>query len=124
MESNINWCKNEAVLSPAQSLNPKPKQDHKFSPSVQFRPQEMKLRASPGVDVKFNVFYRRAVNFPLDVYFLMDYTYTMKPHRTALMEQALDIYKGLTEMTNNVLLGVGSFVEKPGLPYTDTRLYV
>ncbi|KAG6444042.1 integrin beta-PS-like [Manduca sexta] len=86
---------------------------------IQFKPQVMRMKARPGTKLYFNMSYKPAEHFPLDVYYLMDTSYTMTMHREALISQANQIYKELTSLTNNVQLGVGSFVEKPGYPYFD-----
>lgn len=77
----------------------------------------MDITVRPGQVVNFTVKYRPAKDYPLDVYYLMDYSYTMKKYLMLLQEQGTEIYKKLSELTNNVRLGVGSFVEKPGLPF-------
>lgn len=49
----------------------------------------------------------------------------MKYQKQALEAQAKAIHAQLSSYTNNVALGIGSFVEKPGFPYVDRiRPYV
>lgn len=87
--------------------------------TVQFRPQSIKIKARPGVPVDFMMSYKPATDYPLDLYYLMDYSKTMQVHATTLMEQGYKIYKELRKLTNNVRLGIGSFIEKPALPYAE-----
>ncbi|KOB67436.1 Integrin beta, partial [Operophtera brumata] len=89
---------------------------------IQFRPQKIKITLRPGVPVTFDMYYQPAKDFPLDMYFLMDNSYTMRDYAKELARQTLKVYETLKLLTNNVRLGIGSFVEKPALPYTDTRI--
>lgn len=84
---------------------------------IQVVPQEIEVLIRPGVEINFNVSYKPAKDYPLDVYYLMDYSYTMRDSKKKLEDQGLEIYKELTMLTNNVRMGLGSFVEKPAMPF-------
>jgi hypothetical protein len=86
---------------------------------VQFKPQSMFVRLRPGAKYNFQMFYKPAKDFPLDIYFLLDYSYTMKTHVRELRLQAQKVYQELIKFTNNVRFGVGSFVDKPDFPYVE-----
>ncbi|XP_075991986.1 integrin beta-PS-like [Anticarsia gemmatalis] len=86
---------------------------------VQFKPQKINIKARPGFTNKFTMSYHPAQDFPLDVYYVMDISDTMRKKKEELKSQAKQIYAELTTYTNNVRLGIGSFVEKPGFPYVD-----
>lgn len=87
--------------------------------NVQFRPQYIKMKARPGVPLAFNMSYLPAVDFPLDVYYLMDTSYSMKNKVNDLKGQAKKLHQYLSNYTNNVRIGVGSFVEKAAFPFFD-----
>ncbi|XP_052740856.1 integrin beta-PS [Bicyclus anynana] len=63
--------------------------------------------------------YKPAKHYPLDIYYLLDSSESMKSYKKDLCDQGVQIYEQLSQITNNVRLGVGSFVEKPSLPYVD-----
>ncbi|KAJ8729627.1 hypothetical protein PYW08_001208 [Mythimna loreyi] len=110
------WCKGGVV-------NPKPvsntTQNKQFDSIVQLRPQEIKMKVRPGVKMDFTISFKPAEDYPLDVYYLMDISHTMSGKMTDLQKQASKIYYDLTHYTNNVQLGIGSFVEKPAFPFCD-----
>ncbi|XP_034840377.1 integrin beta-PS-like [Maniola hyperantus] len=117
------WCK-EHVYDPADHDVKAPEEDNKNfnddkdkGPIIQFKPQAMEIKARTNVPIKINMSYKPANHYPLDVYYLVDSSGTMKIHKDNLFKQALEIYNQLSKITNNVRLGVGSFIEKPALPY-------
>lgn len=89
------------------------------TPVVQFKPQHLHIKSRPGVPLKITMSYKPAKDYPLDVYYLMDYSATMKQHAKTLRNQGNEIYSELIKLTNNVRLGIGSFVEKNALPYVE-----
>ncbi|OWR50970.1 integrin beta pat-3-like [Danaus plexippus] len=122
LPANATWC-GEAVYDPEFNKNVISNENFNTGQdgmkTVQFRPQSIKIKARPGVPVDFMMSYKPATDYPLDLYYLMDYSKTMQVHATTLMEQGYKIYKELRKLTNNVRLGIGSFIEKPALPYAD-----
>lgn len=84
---------------------------------VQLTPQKIKVKVSPGQYVSFNISYKPYADYPLDIYYLIDNSNTMAMHRVKLQKQGKIIPSALSNITNNVRLGVGSYVEKPALPY-------
>ncbi|CAD0196350.1 unnamed protein product [Chrysodeixis includens] len=77
------------------------------------------MKARPGVPLAFNMSYLPAVDFPLDVYYLMDISFTMKTKVKDLKDQAKKLHEYLSNYTNNVRIGVGSFIEKAAFPFVD-----
>lgn len=89
------------------------------SETIQFRPQNIKIKARTNDPITIEMSYKPAKDYPLDVYYLLDASGTMKAYQNKLLVQGLEIYTKLSTITNNVQLGVGSFVEKPSLPYVE-----
>lgn len=118
-DGNTKWCKD--FQDPFSTFNPAV-ENYEFSSSannsVQLRPQMVSFKARPGESRKFKLSYKPAKNYPLDVYFLMDNSYTMRFHMTTLFNEAKMIYESLTNLTNNVRFGAGSFIEKSAFPFT------
>ncbi|PZC83274.1 hypothetical protein B5X24_HaOG208038 [Helicoverpa armigera] len=121
IKSNPSWCKDQ-LYSPKPWKNTTQNDyfgEVRNGSTVQFRPQEIKMKVRPGVTMQFNMTFKPAKDYPLDVYYLMDTSDTMKDRIKELKDQALLIHTELSRYTNNVKLGIGSFVEKPGFPYYD-----
>ncbi|CAG9784618.1 unnamed protein product [Diatraea saccharalis] len=109
------------ITSGKSKNNPLSPGTNKIRP-IQFQPQELNIKLRPGALYKFKMFYKPADDFPLDVYYLMDSSYTMRKHIRELQKQAEFVYKELGRFTNNVQFGVGSFVEKPDFPFADPNM--
>ncbi|XP_060805621.1 integrin beta-3 [Amyelois transitella] len=87
--------------------------------AIQFVPHKLDIATRPGLVVNFDMHYKPAKDFPIDVYYLMDHSYTMEVHTKLLMQEGKKLYEELKSFTNNVRFGVGSFIEKSALPYAD-----
>ncbi|CAH2240128.1 jg6382 [Pararge aegeria aegeria] len=88
--------------------------------SIQFMPQEIKIKARTKVPIVINMVYK-PVDYPLDVYYLIDSSESMSKYKEKLYQFGVDIYNKLSKMSNSVRLGVGSFVEKPALPFVNVE---
>ncbi|XP_053605364.1 integrin beta pat-3-like isoform X2 [Plodia interpunctella] len=92
--------------------------------AVQFVPHNLDITTRPGTVVNFDMYYKPAKDFPIDVYYLMDHSFTMIQHTATLQQEGKNLYNELKSFTNNVRFGIGSFVEKPALPYADPHRHV
>lgn len=61
--------------------------------------------------------FRPAKNYPLDLYYLMDLTWSMSEHKEMLFRVGNDLALTLEKLTENYLIGFGSFVDKPSMPF-------
>lgn len=117
-DANNGWCKE--LKDPVAVFDPAVLNDEFSSAAkvpVQLRPQKVLFKARPGESRKFKILFKPAKNYPLDVYFLMDNSYTMRFHIETLINEANQIYNSLTSLTNNVRFGAGSFIEKCAFPF-------
>ncbi|XP_061706930.1 integrin beta pat-3-like [Cydia pomonella] len=115
------WC-NEEVYSPRPTHPLTITRNNNITagpPAVQLAPQELAVSVRPRQTKQFTIKYKPAMHYPLDVYYLMDASFTMKDTIHLLQEQGGQIYTELSHFTNNVKMGIGSFIEKPGLPFAD-----
>lgn len=89
--------------------------------AIQLKPQKINLELRKDQEIAINITFRKTVEYPLDLYYVMDLSNSMKDD--------LDTLKGLGEnlindiksnVTNNVKLGFGSFVDKVMMPYAST----
>lgn len=85
---------------------------------VQIKPQEITIALRPGDTKEFNFSIKPADNYPVDLYFLVDASKTMKDIQQKIVEETEKIYNTMTNLTKNVFLGTGSFIDKNALPFT------
>ncbi|XP_055375847.1 integrin beta-nu [Condylostylus longicornis] len=91
--------------------------------AVQVRPQKLKLKLVKGKSQQFKMTYRLARNYPLDLYFLMDSTWSMKDDKETLIKLGSELAETLTSLTKNYRLGFGSFADKPGMPINPSEKF-
>ncbi|XP_063421998.1 integrin beta-1-A-like isoform X1 [Mytilus trossulus] len=87
---------------------------------IQLQPQEVKIRLVPNKLFRWTFKYRVAQNFPVDIYFLVDPSYTMRNLRTQLADLADDIGTSIRNLTTDFRFGYGTSMDKVTLPYTHT----
>lgn len=89
----------------------------KDSDSVQIKPQNvrMKLRKNRPQSIRMN--YKPARNYPLDLYYLMDLTWSMRDDKQTLVQMGGSLTQSLSNLTENFRLGFGSFADKPIMPF-------
>lgn len=88
--------------------------------AIQMKPQEILLRIRPSETVKVPFEFYLAKDYPVDMYFLMDLSYTMKRYIDQLATVAKDLVSSIRKLTGTLHVGIGSFIDKVLLPYTDT----
>ncbi|XP_028163608.1 integrin beta pat-3-like [Ostrinia furnacalis] len=126
--SKKSWCKKEFLYNPVMYTE-KNITSEKFRlgneklKSIQLRPQKLHLKIRPGATYNFVMDYKPAKHFPLDVYYLMDSSYTMRDTVKSLKTKAKSVFELLTKFTNNVKFGLGTFIEKPALPFVEPNLH-
>ncbi|KAH8412694.1 hypothetical protein KR009_004851 [Drosophila setifemur] len=99
-------------------LQEKPLKDYETvnDQAVQVSPQRAYLKLVKGNTQRIKLSYRPARNNPLDLYVLMDLTYTMKDDKNTLKELGEELTQTLSSLTANYRLGFGSFADKPTFP--------
>nr|XP_055070808.1 integrin beta-2 [Misgurnus anguillicaudatus]XP_055070809.1 integrin beta-2 [Misgurnus anguillicaudatus]XP_055070810.1 integrin beta-2 [Misgurnus anguillicaudatus] len=88
---------------------------------VQIQPQEIKLDLRPGKPHTFRLEFKQAEGYPVDLYYLMDLSYSMKDDLENVKNLGKDLLDKLRKITRNARIGFGSFVDKTLLPFTDTN---
>lgn len=91
-----------------------------FSKQIQIRPQRVKVRLRPGESITFPATVKPAPNFPLDLYYLMDLSFSMRDDLDNLKSLSVDIATRINNISSDSRLGFGSFVDKPVAPYIST----
>ncbi|XP_043202020.1 integrin beta-3-like, partial [Amphibalanus amphitrite] len=101
----------EAVKNTSLSEQQSPSQP------VQVAPQHLRLKLRPHERKEFEVKFRQVADYPLDLYYLMDLTVSMREDKETLVALGEDMTILLRRLTKNFRLGFGSFVDKPVMPY-------
>ena len=89
--------------------------DHQF---VQISPQAVSVSLRPGKPQKIRFKVAHAKQFPVDLYFLMDLSWSMRNSRDNLASLGGKIIAAIKKKTENLTTGFGSFVEKNLPPFT------
>ncbi|KAM4887547.1 integrin beta-2 [Thomomys bottae] len=87
----------------------------------QLSPQQVTLHLRPGQAAVFNVTFRRAKGYPIDLYYLMDLSYSMLDDLINVKKLGADLLRALNELTESGRIGFGSFVDKTVLPFVNTH---
>ncbi|CAG0892794.1 unnamed protein product [Cyprideis torosa] len=88
--------------------------------AVQIKPQRVKLACRPKEAFDLKLFYQRAEDYPVDLYYLMDLSRSMKDDKDKLSELGISLAQKMERLTSNFRLGFGSFVDKVVMPYVST----
>ncbi|XP_065056412.1 integrin beta-1-like [Rhopilema esculentum] len=83
-------------------------------------PQNITLYLRPGRPATVNVRVKTPADFPVDLYYLMDLTYTMKDDLSQITNLGDLLSIQLRNVTSNFRLGFGGFVDKNLGPFTLT----
>ncbi|KAK8731941.1 hypothetical protein OTU49_007344, partial [Cherax quadricarinatus] len=73
-----------------------------------------------GVPINITLKYRQAGDYPVDLYYLMDLSNSMKDDKEQLATLGSKLADQLRILTSQFNLGFGSFVDKVLMPYADT----
>lgn len=68
----------------------------------------------------FNIEYEQAIDYPLDLYYLMDLSQSMKDDKDKLSALGNDLASTMRKRSNNLRMGFGSFVDKRTMPFVNT----
>ncbi|VVC97300.1 integrin beta pat-3-like [Leptidea sinapis] len=116
---DTSWCIND-IIYPQSSYkiieNKSLSSD--FGNVVQIIPQKIEMDMRPGQEVEFSFNFKRARDYPIDMYFLVDGSESMITIRDNIIDEAETIYGMMGNISRNVTLGIGTFVDKNALPFT------
>ncbi|XP_053148837.1 integrin beta-7 isoform X6 [Hemicordylus capensis] len=87
---------------------------------TQLAPQRIALKLRPGEEQRFTVRFRRSEGYPVDLYYLMDLSYSMKDDLENIKRLGNNLMAALHDVTTSVKIGFGSFVDKTVLPFVST----
>ncbi|VEN62214.1 unnamed protein product, partial [Callosobruchus maculatus] len=117
------WCDDKSKVSPKAGM--RVLDDFPFSNDtdnpLQVKPQRIKLALRKGekYDLKFQ--YKSTENYPVDLYYIMDLSHSMKEYKDDLARLGSKLAETMRNITTNFKLGFGSFIDKVELPFVSTN---
>eukprot|EP00795_Rhopilema_esculentum_P014150 gene14150-5151_t len=94
-----------------------PSSNKPLGPKVQVFPQKVVLTLRKGQPGRFDIKVKPAKDYPVDLYYLMDLSYSMHDDLTNLKNLGAGISRAIGTVTKNYRLAFGSFVDKRLSPY-------
>ncbi|XP_072510893.1 integrin beta-7 [Notamacropus eugenii] len=88
--------------------------------ATQLAPQRVRVKLRPGETQRLRVRFRRVEGYPVDLYYLMDLSYSMKDDLERVRQLGHALLVQLRGVTRSVRIGFGSFVDKTVLPFVNT----
>ncbi|NWS73404.1 ITB4 protein, partial [Crotophaga sulcirostris] len=88
---------------------------------TQVSPQSMFVRLRAGEETSFNMDVFQPLESPVDLYILMDFSYSMSDDLDNLKSMGQNLAEFLQALTSNYTIGFGKFVDKVSSPQTDMR---
>ncbi|XP_072298988.1 integrin beta-3a [Eucyclogobius newberryi] len=90
------------------------------STATQIRPQRIHMALRPGDSKRFTVSVKQVEDYPVDLYYLMDLSYSMKDDLATLVTLGNELAQAMGKTTSNLRMGFGAFVDKTMSPYMYT----
>lgn len=119
-------CPEEDIVSPENFVNitgkkplTDPDSDTPAEELVQVFPQEISMKLRPGQTETITLDILQAEDFPVDLYYLMDLSDSMKDDLESLRTLGSTLASEMKNITSNFRLGYGSFVDKKEVPYVE-----
>ncbi|XP_039702778.1 integrin beta-3 isoform X3 [Pteropus medius] len=112
---SIEFPISEASILEARPLSDKGSGDS--SQITQVSPQRIALRLRPDDSKSFSVQVRQVEDYPVDIYYLMDLSYSMKDDLWSIQNLGTKLASQMRKLTSNLRIGFGAFVDKPVSPY-------
>ncbi|XP_071775665.1 integrin beta-5 [Centroberyx gerrardi] len=86
----------------------------------QIMPQKISLSLRPGDQTSFELQVRLVEDYPVDLYYLMDLSLSMKDDLDTIRNLGTKLAQEMGKLTSNFRLGFGSFVDKNMSPFSYT----
>ncbi|XP_063149156.1 integrin beta-4 isoform X3 [Candoia aspera] len=123
LENNLksHGCQNNIKLKHGELLKTKDFQIDTSLKKTQVSPQHISLKLRAGDEVKISMKVFEPIESPVDLYILMDFSYSMSDDLDNLKEMGQNLANFLRELTDDYTIGFGKFVDKVSVPQTDMR---
>ncbi|XP_041662159.1 integrin beta-5 [Cheilinus undulatus] len=87
---------------------------------VQIMPQKISVSLRPGEQTWFGLQVRQVEDYPVDLYYLMDLSLSMKDDLDTIRNLGTKLALEMGKLTSNFRLGFGTFVDKNMSPFSYT----
>lgn len=84
---------------------------------AQLLPQSQFVKIRPGDNVVTNFTFQSISDYPVDLYFLTDLSYTMIDDLETVSHLTHEIVSIMRNVTKKLQMGFGAFVDKPVFPF-------
>ncbi|XP_053565049.1 LOW QUALITY PROTEIN: integrin beta-4 [Bombina bombina] len=88
---------------------------------TQISPQRMSMRLRAGEETSFDLNVFEPTDTPVDLYILMDFSHSMSDDLDNLKQMGRNMADVLGQLSSNITIGFGKFVDKVSVPQTDMR---
>ncbi|XP_017688783.1 PREDICTED: integrin beta-3 [Lepidothrix coronata] len=117
-----NGCGQEHIESPSSSVTiledrPLSNKGSGGATTTQMSPQRIQLNLRPDDSQVFRVQVRQVEDYPVDIYYLMDLSNSMKDDLRNIQNLGTKLASEMRKLTSNLRIGFGAFVDKPISPY-------
>ncbi|XP_023266761.1 integrin beta-3-like [Seriola lalandi dorsalis] len=87
---------------------------------IQIKPQRLHMVLRSGDTKRFTVTVKQVEDYPVDLYYLMDLSFSMKDDLARLQTLGSELAVTMGRTTSNLRMGFGAFVDKTMSPYMYT----
>lgn len=84
---------------------------------AQLTPPNLKVSVRPHDTLTTEFVFQSLTDYPVDVYFLVDLSYTMRDDLETVSRLTKHIAESFTAVTKDLRMGFGAFVDKPVFPF-------
>uniref|UniRef100_A0A671XGA0 Integrin beta n=1 Tax=Sparus aurata TaxID=8175 RepID=A0A671XGA0_SPAAU len=84
---------------------------------TQIKPQKLSMTLRPGDAKRFTVSVKQVEDYPVDLYYLMDLSFSMKDDLARLRTLGNELAASMGSTTSKLRMGFGAFVDKTLSPY-------
>ncbi|XP_058023892.1 integrin beta-4 [Ahaetulla prasina] len=123
LENNLRsyGCQNNIKLKSGELLMTKNFKIETDLKKTQVSPQQVSITLRPDDEVNIAMQVFEPTKTPLDLYILMDFSYSMSDDLDNLKQMGQLLANFLKDLTDNYTIGFGKFVDKVTAPQTDMR---
>lgn len=84
-------------------------------------PQRVELNLRVGQPQSFDFTVQPVTGYPVDLYFLVDFSASLKPFIATMKNLSRELADSLSNFTDHYAVGLGAFVDKPVKPFINTH---
>ncbi|XP_008290936.1 integrin beta-1-like [Stegastes partitus] len=103
------------------TFHPKEQRQKRWHKQVtQLQPQSVLMHLRPGEPQSLEVKFKRVEDYPIDLYYLMDLSFSMEDDLPNVKKLGADLMEEMRNTTSDFRMGFGAFVDKTVMPYIST----